>query len=235
VKLPDLTPATFVKRNNRFSAGVRLDGGGLATAHVPTTGRLTGVLRPGCRVWLIPADNPNQKTPYTMALAELENEGLCSINANLANRLFDEAVENGSLETFKYPIIESEVSFGKSRLDFRLSDGNQACWVEVKSVTYVEDGIGRFPDAPTARGRKHLGELANLAASGYRASVVFIAQREDARKFAPFEEIDPDFAETLRQVKGKGVEIHAYRCQVSTEHVEIVQALPVDLWEVVNS
>jgi len=107
--------------------------------------------------------------------------------------------------------------------------------VEVKSVTYVEDGIGRFPDAPTARGRKHLGELANLAASGYRASVVFIAQREDARKFAPFEEIDPDFAETLRQVKGKGVEIHAYRCHVSAEHVEIVQALPVDLWEVVNS
>ncbi|MDT8381803.1 MAG: DNA/RNA nuclease SfsA [Brevefilum sp.] len=229
MKLPYLTPATFIKRNNRFSAGVRLDGGGLASAYVPTTGRLTGVLRPGCRLWLIPADDPSRKTPYTMALAALENGGLCSTNAYLANQLFKEAVENGSLAAFKYPIIESEVSFGKSRLDFRLSAGNQACWVEVKSVTYVEDGIGRFPDAPTSRGRKHLAELANLAASGDRASVVFIAQREDAKKFAPFEVVDPAFAQTLREVHAKGVEVHAYGCHVSTESIEINQELPVDI------
>jgi len=164
-----------------------------------------------------------------MALAALENGGLCSTNAYLANQLFSEAVENGSLDVFKYPIIESEVSFGKSRLDFRLSEENQACWVEVKSVTYAADGIGRFPDAPTSRGRKHLGELANLAALGDRASVVFIAQREDALKFAPFDEIDPSFAETLREANAKGVEIHAYGCQVSTESIKINQELPVDL------
>jgi len=229
MKLPDLTPATFIKRNNRFSAGIRLDSGGLASAYVPTTGRLTGVLCPGCRVWLIPSEDTNRKTPYTMALAELENGGLCSTNAYLANQLFSEAVENRSLEAFKYPIIESEVSFGKSRLDFRLSEGNEACWVEVKSVTYVEDGIGRFPDAPTSRGRKHLGELANLAASGDRASVVFIAQREDALKFAPFEAVDPVFAQTLREVNAHGVEVHAYVCRVSTECIEINRELPVDL------
>lgn len=229
MKFPDLTPATFIKRNSRFSAGVRVDGCGLASAYVPTTGRLTGVLRPGCRVWLIPADNPDRKTPFTMALAELEIGGLCSTNATLANQLFSEAVENGSLEAFKYPIIKSEVSFGKSRLDFRLSEGNRACWVEVKSVTYVEDGIGRFPDAPTSRGRKHLGELAKLAAQGDRASVVFIAQREDTLKFAPFEAVDPAFAEILRKVNGKGVEVHAYRCQVNTERIEIVHELPVEL------
>jgi sugar fermentation stimulation protein A len=229
MKLSNLVSGVLLKRNNRFSASVRLADGSLASAYVPTTGRLTGVLRPDCRVWLAPADNPNRKTPYTMALAQLENGGLCSTNASLANQLFYEAVETGSLEAFGCPIIEREVSFGKSRLDFRLSDDNGACWVEVKSVTYVEDGIGRFPDAPTARGRKHLGELANLAALGDRASVVFIALREDAQKFAPFDEIDPDFAETLRQVQAQGVEIHAYRCQVSTEHIEIVQALPVAL------
>jgi sugar fermentation stimulation protein A len=164
-----------------------------------------------------------------MALAELENGGLCSTNAYLANQLFNEAVENGSLAAFKYPIIESEVSFGKSRLDFRLSKGNQACWVEVKSVTYVDDGIGRFPDAPTSRGRKHLAELENLAALGNRASVVFIAQREDAQKFAPFEAVDPAFSQTLREVHAKGVEVHAYVCHVTTESIEINQELPVDL------
>jgi len=164
-----------------------------------------------------------------MALAELENGGLCSTNAYLANQLFSEAVENRSLEAFKYPIIESEVSFGKSRLDFRLSEGNEACWVEVKSVTYVEDGIGRFPDAPTSRGRKHLGELANLAALGDRASVMFIAQREDAQKFSPFKAIDPAFAQVLREVNAKRVEVHAYGCQVSTERIKILKELPVVL------
>jgi sugar fermentation stimulation protein A len=101
--------------------------------------------------------------------------------------------------------------------------------VEVKSVTYVEDGIGRFPDAPTSRGRKHLAELANLAALGDRASVVFIAQREDAQKFAPFEAVDPAFAQVLREVNTKGVEVHAYGCQVSTEGIEINRELLVDL------
>jgi sugar fermentation stimulation protein A len=165
-----------------------------------------------------------------MALAELESGGLCSTNAHLANTLFYKAVKNGDLAAFPCPNIDREVSFGDSRLDFRLSDGDQACWVEVKSITYAEEGIGRFPDAPTARGRRHLGELAKLATLGDRASVVFIAQREDAHKFAPFEDVDPAFTEVLRQIKDVGVEIHAYRCHVSTYAIKISGEIPVDLF-----
>jgi sugar fermentation stimulation protein A len=69
-----------------------------------------------------------------------------------------------------------------------------------------------------------------LATLGDRASAVFIAQREDARRFAPFEEIDPDFAEVLRQINDVGVEIHAYRCKVSTEEIRIAEEIPVDLY-----
>ena len=230
MKFSELLPARFIKRQNRFVAGVRLEKGMLADVYVPTTGRLTGVLQPGCRVWLEPADNPDRKTPFTMALAELESGGLCSTNAHLANSLFNEAVKNGELTAFNYPVVDREVTSGDSRLDFRLSEGDQVCWVEVKSVTFAEDGIGRFPDAPTARGRRHLGELANLVNLGERASVVFVAQREDAHKFAPFEEIDWQFAETLRLINGSGVEIHAYRCRVSTEDIKIVEEIPVDLF-----
>ena len=230
MRFPDLLPARFIKRQNRFSAGVRLESGEAANVYVPTTGRLTGVLVPGCRVWLEPANTPGRKTRFTMALAELESGGLCSTNAHLANTLFYEAVKNGDLAAFTCPNIDREVSFGDSRLDFRLSDGDQACWVEVKSITYAEEGIGRFPDAPTARGRRHLGELAKLATLGERASVVFIAQREDAQKFAPFEDVDPAFTEVLRQIKDVGVEIHAYRCQVSTNAIKISGEIPVDLF-----
>ncbi|MCB2214175.1 DNA/RNA nuclease SfsA [bacterium] len=229
MKFGDLVPATFIKRGNRFTAGVMLDGGGASTAYVPTTGRLTGALKPGCRVWLEPADNPDRKTAYTLVLSELADGSLCSVNAYMANWLFAEAMAAGSLDVFPYPTIEKEVTIGRSRLDFRLSSENEFCWVEVKSVTYAEEGVGMFPDAPTARGRKHLGELAKLAAEGYRASVVFIAQREDAHQFAPFERIDPDFAAELRRVAAKGVEVHAFRCAVSTDEVVIAEEIPVSL------
>ena len=220
-----LVPAFFVRRGNRFTAGVRLETGGVSTAYIPTTGRLTGVLTPGCRVWLEKAENPDRKTPYTLVLSELPGGGLCSTNAYLANVLFSEAVEKGRLAAFPYSTIENEVPFGQSRLDFRLSKPGETCWVEVKSVTFVEDGVGMFPDAPTARGRKHLGELEKLVEKGDRASAVFIAQREDALTFAPYEAIDPDFAAALRHAVENGVEVHAYRCAVSPARVEIAEEI----------
>ncbi|MEA3327356.1 MAG: DNA/RNA nuclease SfsA [Chloroflexota bacterium] len=229
MKFPELVPAIFVHRPNRFIAAVHLERGGAAYAHVPTTGRLTGVLQQGCRVWLSPAANPKRKTPYTLILAELENKGLCSVNATLANRLFAEALTERKIAAFKYDLIEREVSFGRSRLDLRLSEGDQTCWIEIKSVTYVKDGVGMFPDAPTARGRKHMDELATLVGQGDRASIVLIAQREDAESFSPHEAIDPDFSEKLREVHQVGVEVHAYRCAVSLKEIKIVEEIPVKL------
>ena len=229
MNFPTLIPGTFIKRGNRFVADIRLDEGGLARAFVPTTGRLTGALQPGCRVWLEPAKDAKRKTPYNLTLTELVHGGLCSVNAYLANRLFEEAVRLKRLSAFPCDEVYREVPYGRSRLDFRLVNQGQPCWVEVKSVTYAAEGVGRFPDAPTERGRKHLGELAKLAASGGRASVVFVAQREDAARFAPFEAIDPNFSRDLRNVQQKGVEVHAYRCVVSTKEIEIIEEIPVDL------
>ncbi len=229
MEFSELIPALFVRRGNRFTAGVRLAAGGISTAYIPTTGRLTGVLTPGCKVWLEKAENPDRKTPYTLALSELPGGGLCSTNAYLANVLFAEAVEQGRLGAFPYETVENEVSIGHSRLDFRLSNTEETCWVEVKSVTYVANRVGMFPDAPTSRGRKHLGELEKLAENGDRACAVFIAQREDALAFAPYEAIDPDFAKALRHAVENGVEVHAYRCAVSTERVEIAEELSIRL------
>lgn len=229
MQFSELIPAFFVKKGNRFTAGVRLEAGGVSTAFIPTTGRLTGVLTPGCKVWLEKAENPDRKTPYTLVLSELSGGGLCSTNAYLANVLFGEAVGKRSLTAFPYETFENEVPIGHSRLDFRLSNAEEACWVEVKSVTYVENGVGLFPDAPTSRGRKHLGELEKLAENGDRACAVFVAQREDALTFAPYEAIDPEFAKALRHAVENGVEVHAYRCVVSPERVEIAEEIPLSL------
>lgn len=229
MKFPELIPGTFIKRDNRFSAAVRLETDSATAAYVPTTGRLTGALRPGCRIWLEQSQVPKRRTPYTLVLTELEHGGLCSVNAIMANWLFYEAVAAGRLAAFPYDQIEKEVPHGRSRLDFRLSQGEDICWVEVKSVTYVEDGVGMFPDAPTSRGRRHLSALTSLITAGDRASAVFIAQRGDAQQFTPFEAVDPAFAEALRMAQQVGVEIHAYRCAVNLEGIEIVGEMPVFL------
>lgn len=227
---PELLPATFLKRMNRFTAVVDLSSGERTSAYVPTTGRLTGVLRPGGRIWLEPATNQQRKLRYTLVLAELEQGGFCSVNATLANQLFEEALLNRRLEAFPCDEIRREVTYKDSRFDFRLAEQDQVCWVEIKSVTCVQEGVGMFPDAPTSRGQKHLRELAKLAALGDRASVVFVAQRADATRFKPHETVDPEFTEVLRQAHAQRVEIHAYRCDVTLEGIEIADEIPVKLW-----
>lgn len=72
-------------------------------------------------------------------------------------------------------------------------------------MTLVRDGVALFPDAPTARGRKHLGELEAHVRAGGRAAVLFVVQREDARVVAPNEATDPEFASALRSAARAGV------------------------------
>ena len=229
MKFPDLLPAVFLTRPNRFIAVVRFENRAQARAYVPTTGRLTNALQPGCRVWLAQGNDPRRKTKYTLRLTELANGGYCGVQAVQANHLFAEAVAAGRLPAFSYDQIRAEVAVGESRLDFRLSRGSDICWVEVKSVTYAANDVGKFPDAPTGRGRKHLGELARLAQSGDRACAVFIAQREDAKAFEPSNKIDPQFGQALRKVYLAGGEVHAYRCSVSMEEIKIMEEITVDL------
>jgi sugar fermentation stimulation protein A len=101
--------------------------------------------------------------------------------------------------------------------------------VEAKSVTLVEGGTALFPDAVTARGRRHLEELSRAVASGDRAAVVFVVQRDDAQRFAPHDESDPAFGAALREAAGAGVEAYAYACRVAESEVSIVRPLPVVL------
>jgi sugar fermentation stimulation protein A len=122
------------------------------------------------------------------------------------------------------------VSFGHSRIDFLLEGpARRPCLVEVKSITLVVDGLGCFPDAVTARGRRHLRELAAVVEAGYRAAVVFVVQRDDATGMRPHDESDPEFGRALREVAGQGVEVYAYGCDVDAGRIEIEGALPVHL------
>ena len=96
-------------------------------------------------------------------------------------------------------------------------------------MTLVKDGRALFPDAPTLRGRRHLQSLLEAKKAGYEAAVVFVAQREDAKKFSPNDETDPEFGRILREVQRQGVGVYAYACKVSTSEVRLAKEIPVYL------
>jgi sugar fermentation stimulation protein A len=223
-----LIPATFVKRDNRFRVTVQVEGH-LVEAHLPNSGRLRELLPPGRRVLLAAAQAPGRLTSYDLLMVDLEGT-LVSIDARMPSRLLYNALQAGRLEEFAgYAEVWREVTYGQSRLDLALEGGpdGERCFIEAKSVTLVKDGVALFPDAPTQRGRRHLGELARARAEGHRAAMVFVVQRDDASRFSPDDEADPAFGQALREAAQAGVEIYAYKCRVSEGEVALNAPLPV--------
>ncbi len=231
MKLPTpLQEACFLSRPNRFTCLVQLPNRSKAvSAHLPDPGRLRELLLPGARMWLEPKPGTHRKTPYQVWLVE-QGQTLVSLNTSLPNLLVEEALAQGKLPEFKrYATWERERRAGHSRLDFLLANANEDCWVEVKSVTLVEDGQGLFPDAPTERGRKHLAELTRLRLSGARAVTLFVVQRGDACSVAANSRTDPEFALALQAAHRAGVELIAYGCEITLHSAQLSQRIPVFL------
>jgi sugar fermentation stimulation protein A len=224
-----LSRGRFLARDNRFRVTVEIDGQEIA-AHLPNSGRLTELLVPGRRVLLAERSGAQRKTGYDMSLMETEGQWV-SVDARLPNDLVEEALRAGRIAPLAgYPTLHREVPFGRSRLDFMLDAPRRApCLVEVKSVTLVVDGLGCFPDAVTARGKRHVEELAGAVEEGYRAAVLFVVQRDDAVGFRPHDESDPEFGRALRAAARGSVEVYAYACRVEPGRVEIARLLPVYL------
>ncbi len=154
------------------------------------------------------------------------------VNTSLTNRLVREALEKKTIGDFgRIDAISQEVKTSKNtRLDFLLEQQGEKIFMEVKNCSLAENRIAMFPDAVTARGTKHLHELAALRKQGYRAAVLFCVQRADADSFRPAVHIDPLYAETLSKVGAEGVLVLAYQAEVSPKEIRIARKLPVDLY-----
>jgi sugar fermentation stimulation protein A len=173
--------------------------------------------------------SPARKTRFDLALVAYAGV-LVSIDARRPNDLLAEALASRQLPYFAgYPRVEREVSRGGSRLDFRLSGPAGTCWIEAKSVTLVESGVARFPDAPTRRGARHVRELIALAGDGDEAAVAFIVQRPDARTFVPHGGADPELAAALHEAVRAGVRVCGWSCRVSQREITIDREIPVVL------
>lgn len=154
-----------------------------------------------------------------------------SVDARMPNRLFAAALARRALPPFAaYRRWQAEVAWGAGRLDFRLDEADPPgppCLVETKSCNLVEDGTALFPDAPTARGTRHLDELGAAVRRGWRAAVVWFVQRDDAVRLAPHHRADPAFGAALARARAAGVEAYAYRCHVTPAGIRLLGPIPV--------
>lgn len=229
---PPFTTATLIKRYKRFLADVE-KGGDILTVHCPNTGPMTGCAEPGWTVALSHSDNPQRKLPWTLEMT-YNGHSWIGVNTHQANRLAEEALREGVItELQDYPTLQREVRYGheKSRIDFLLQGPERIdCYVEVKSVTLLENDVHLFPDTVTTRGQKHLRELSTLAQEGKRCVMLYLIQREDGGKhFQPARHYDPDYADLLHTARDAGVEVLAYQCQISPQYWRVKHPLYVDI------
>lgn len=218
---------------------------------LPNPGRLAEFRRKGRRVLVEPADPDADRATDATVLAFRYNDRWVSVDTHLPNRLVREALEARRLEAFSgYDSVDSEIPVGDSRLDhvLRTPEGEPDHLVEVKSVTLVvpdavledpdrdaseavagfEDGVGLFPDAVTDRGARHVRELAAALDRGYRASVLYCVQRDDARVVRPHAEVDPAYAEAVAEAAEAGVRFHGVEARVTREGVRLVGGIPAE-------
>ncbi len=217
---PPLLEGHLLRRYKRFFADIRLANQHIITAHCPNTGSLRTCCEEGARVWVSKANNPKRKLAYTWE-AVLSQGCMTGVHPRLANPLVEEALAAQKIHSLRpWPRWRREVAYPDGgRADFLLegADGKPPCYVEVKSVSMRLDGIATFPDSVSARGTRHMEQLASLSKAGLKAVVFFVIQRTDCVTFRPADEIDPHYGKSLRNAIDSGVQVMAWCVQISTQ------------------
>lgn len=215
---------TFISRPNRFIAIVDISGT-VERCHVKNTGRCRELLIPGAKVFLSVPDNPSRKTKYDL-IAVMKGDRLINMDSQIPNDVAEEGLR-------KIPIfsdvtsIKREFTCGDSRIDIMAEGSGRRYLIEVKGVTLEDNGIVKFPDAPTERGVKHIRELVKSLKDGYIPCLLFVIQMDDVDHFEPNRSTDPAFASALAEAAEAGVNIIAYTCSVTPDSIELKD--PVDV------
>tara|TARA_R110002126_G_scaffold51760_2_gene141375 strand:- start:4482 stop:5219 length:738 start_codon:yes stop_codon:yes gene_type:complete len=232
VKFPTpLVPATLIKRYKRFLFDAVLADGQTITGSCPNTGSMRGLTTPGSPIWLSVHDSPTRKYNHALELVEADGTTV-GINTGLPNRIVEEAIVAGRLETLNgYGELKREQKYGKnSRIDLMLTDPERPpAYVEVKNVHFIrQENLAEFPDSETRRGAKHLEELGDMVEAGNRGIMVYLVQRSDCDRLKICRDLDSNYAEAFDRAISRGVEAVAVRCHISPQEICFDSMIPVD-------
>ncbi len=205
-----LVKAKFIKRYKRFFSDHILENGKKVVAHCANTGAMTGVNITGMTTWLLENNNPKRKLKWSWELCQI-NSTLIGVNTHNPNKIIEEAIINKNIAKLKdYSSYKREVKYGEnSKIDFLLTHRKKSdCYLEIKNVHLSrKKNIAEFPDAITARGKKHMQELSKVKLSGKRAVILYLIQRNDCKYFKIAKDIDIEYYEEFYNAINLGVEV----------------------------
>lgn len=224
-----LVPARLIRRYKRFLADCTLADGQQITAHCANPGSMMGLADPGMKIWLEPNDDPKKKLKFGWRLVDHENGHFTGVDTSVPNRALRAALQARAVAPLAiYETVRPEVKYGtNSRIDFLLTQpGLPDAYVEVKSVTLCrQPGLAEFPDSVTARGTKHLGELAAMAQAGHRAIMLYLVQRTDCDRLDLARDIDPVYGAAFSAAQAQGVEVLCFGTHISPQGVDLGPAI----------
>ena len=223
-----LIKGKLIKRYKRFFTDVQL-GKEIVTAHCPNTGSMKGLLDEGNEVYLLPNNDPKRKLKYGLEIIK-SRKNLVGVNTHMANRIVEHGLKNNLINELKNnDIIKPEVFFNKeTRFDFLLEKKTQKTFVEVKNVTLFRNkDTAEFPDAPTARGTKHLLTLIDAIKKSYKTYLIFLVQIQNMKYFKIAKDIDGEYYKNYLIAKKAGVNFLAYRCDISSKKIFIDKKLKI--------
>jgi len=225
----ELVPARLIRRYKRFLADCTLEDGREVVAHCANPGSMLGLAAPGTKIWLEPNDDPKKKLKFGWRLVDHENGHFTGVDTGIPNRAVKVALQGGEIAALAgYTTVRPEVKYAEnSRIDFLLSaPGLPDAYVEVKSVTLSRrSGLAEFPDSVTARGAKHLGNLADVARAGHRAVLLYLVQRTDCSHVTMADDIDPAYAAAHADATRAGVETLCIGTHITPEAVTLAAPL----------
>ena len=225
-----LIPGLFIKRYKRFFVDVRINNQ-IITAHCPNTGSMYGLLNKDNRVWLSESDNPKRKLKFTLEIIEV-GKSKVGINTHLTNKIVLDALKNNIINDFKnISKIKTEIKFGENtRFDFLLESKKDKTFVEVKNVTLSRKmGVAEFPDAVTTRGLKHINELIKASKKNYKIYILYLIQRDDCETFSVASDIDPNYANALKEAVKKKLNIISYDCKFSSKGIKLNKKIKIKI------
>lgn len=231
---PPLIPVRFLRRSKRFLVDIQFEDGSTGVAHLKNTGRMTGCDRPGSPALVTPVPPGPNRLRWNLRLIR-PGRAWVAVDTTLANQVIGEALRAKKVPGLEqYDQMRPEAAYGsggRSRIDFLLEDpAGEAprCFVEVKNVTLRQGRTALFPDAVSARGLKHLRELAEVARRGERAVLIPLVARADCDRFGVASDIDPKFAHGLEQACAAGLEVRPMQARIERSRIRLRRAVP---WE----
>ena len=228
---PSLARTILRRRFKRFLAEVEAPSGELHIVHCPNTGAMTGCAEPGSVAWISTSSDPRRKYRHTLEIVESSDGHRVGVHSARANRLVEEALERNGIPELPASAWRREPRVpGSTRFDLALEIDSQACYVEIKSVSWrVADRLGAFPDARSERATRQLRALIAARESGARAALFYCVQHDGIERVLPAREIDPDYCAALAEAADAGVELIAYRCALDASEIRIADRVSVEI------